>query len=168
MSCEIERKWLVNCNTLPKDAKNIIHREVQVIYPSTYPEIRIRRTYNYAEDYTFYCLCAKSSGGLMRDEFEVEVSEKIWNEAIKTFEPAIKDFYEFEHDGHIIEFSNLDNGNLLYVEVEFESVEEAEAYEFPYPDWVVKEVTNENNYKMREYWFNTHCLPSLMEIIDKY
>ena len=59
-------------------------------------------------------------------------------------------------DGHILECSLVDEGkdtSFMYAEVEFRSVKEAE--EFSPPEFLKKEVTYDNSYKMNNYWQRT-------------
>lgn len=153
MGKEIERKWLLT--QIPEGLENAIHREIQVIYLSICPEVRLRRIYNYHTKEVKYVATIKSCGGLERAEFEIPVDEIIWMEAIKIYAPVIKDLYEIAYEGYNIEFNNVENGDMFYAEVEFITIEEANAYIFPYTQYLNKEVTEDYRYKMREYWL-TH------------
>ena len=43
----------------------------------------------------------------------------------------------------------------MYAEVEFETEEDADNYVFPWPELIIREVTNEKEYKMKNYWKRT-------------
>ena len=68
----------------------------------------------------------------------------------------VKDYYVYTHNGHTLEVSLVDPGTeneFLYGEVEFESVEEAMAYEWPFEGAV--DVTKDDSFKMNRYWERT-------------
>ena len=50
-----------------------------------------------------------------------------------------------------IEMSKVDN-NWYYAEVEFKTEEDANNFEFPFPSLVLKEVTYDTAFKMKNYW----------------
>ena len=47
----------------------------------------------------------------------------------------------------------VDDGAFIYAEIEFESEEQARDYQFPIDDAI--EVTDDSNYKMKNYWLRT-------------
>ncbi|MCM1440212.1 MAG: CYTH domain-containing protein [Roseburia sp.] len=147
---EIERKWLLK--SFP-DMTGATHREMETIYLSTDPEIRVRKiTFDNGE--CKYVLTLKSNGGLSREEYESEVIDQIFEGAkrMAPIPPIYKEQYKMELGDHVIEFNNVDNNTFLYAEVEFKSEEEANTYKFPFDGIVIEEVTYDPKYKMKNYW----------------
>lgn len=149
---EIERKWLLN--TLPQ-AKMIEHGFVEQFYISTEPEVRLRRCeVLQGKNRIPYRLAVKSNGTLSREEIQLEVPQEFY-EQVKQFvgkPPILKETWTFNLEGYKLEVSNVEN-RFLYAEIEFETEEQAEAYVMPIVDAV--EVTNNPNYKMKNYWKRT-------------
>lgn len=155
---EIERKWLLR--SFP-DVTGAEHREIEAIYISTDPEVRIRKV-TFDDGICKYILTLKSNGDLSREEYESPVIDQAFEGAkrLSPIPPIYKEHYKLEVGDHIIEFNNVDNNTFLYAEVEFESEEEANAYKFPFDDIVIKEVTHDSKYKMKNYWKETVKLHS--------
>ena len=161
---EIERKWLVS--TVPDIPFDFKWEVYQSYLSAGTPEIRIRSqsllAVNGEHDeepvpLPFYMMTAKSDGDLSREEVEFYLSEEDYNElrGLIDAHPIHKTFYEFQmQDGHSIDVSIVDQ-EWIYAEVEFESEEEAKAYEFPFPECNPRDVTNEPYYKMKNYWIRT-------------
>lgn len=147
---EIERKWLLKKFPNLNEAE---HRKVEAVYLSTDPEIRVRRV-TFDDESISHFLTLKSNGSISREEYESIVHECIFTGAknLTSIDPIVKDHYKLKYGNHTIEFNNVDNGVFLYAEVEFESEEEADTYIFPFPDIVIKEVTYDPDYKMKNYW----------------
>ena len=87
--------------------------------------------------------------GLERMELEVELSREQFDALWPATEGrrVVKDRYEVEHGGFVIEVDVYHNAlsGLLTAEVEFDSREASEA--FDPPDWVGAEVTDDDRYK---------------------
>lgn len=160
---EIERKFLipVTTNEISSKMKNVII--VETAYISIEPEVRIRKC---TEDLlTSYILSFKSNGNITRDEVETEISEYTYNALIKAFignkDLILKWFYRIPlKDGNLCELSVVDPlfpSTFTYMEVEFPSLEAADA--FVLPDWLSNsiEVTYDQHYKMKKYWERTRC-----------
>jgi CYTH domain-containing protein len=155
---EIERKWILKefPETISEDCCLVGHYSVDQFYVNLEPaEVRLRRVVTYFGPRKSQCeLAIKSSNdGLMRTEIETEVSQTFYEDA-KLFinkAPIRKDYYIFKHGDYKLEVSKVEN-KFIYAEVEFETEEEAEAYELPIEDAV--EVTEEENskWKMANYW----------------
>ena len=136
---EIERQFLVNdLPPLPADAETIRQG-----YIATEPEIRIRQIG--AEHFT---LTVKRGAGLVREEWETEISRREFENLSKRIEPGTKLIEKRRYrlplaDGHIAEL-HVHDGHLTgfsYVETEFSSAEEAAA--FTPPAWFGREVTED-------------------------
>lgn len=143
---EIERKWILN--RVPTEFKQIVHTQTEQFYISTNPEVRLR--YDPTSPYPFR-LTIKGEGTLIREE----IQEDFFNE-VKKFvgkSPIKKDYYFFNCGGYPLEVSIVDDGAFIYAEIEFETEEQARNYQLPIGDAV--EVTDNPEYKMKNYWLRT-------------
>ena len=140
---EIERQFLVDIiPALPDTFDSILQG-----YVSLFPEIRIRSVRPSEGPEKFY-LTVKRGEGLVRDEWETEISSREFSHLVECLEKSTwfieKRRYRLPlSDGHVAEY-HRHSGHLKgfdYVEVEFDSKEEAEAFEPPY--WFGREVTED-------------------------
>lgn len=147
---EIERKFkLIEFPSLPE----VAFLDQWQGYLATEPEVRIRRTENHTEGVETYILCIKSVGDLVRHEVETEITREQFEELASMLDyPLIhKELHAYRlPDGHVMECSRVDDGAFSYAEVEFASVEEANAW--TPPEWLGREMTYEKGFKMRQYW----------------
>lgn len=149
---EIERKFLID--KFPQELPMIFKADVEQGYLSTDPTVRIRMCKNENEEK--YELCFKSKGSLVRQEVELEITKEVYQQLKNMLKAPIivKDFRIFElSSGQELECSLVDPGSetaFYYAEVEFDSVEQANAF-IP-PDWIGWEVTEQPEYAMAEYW----------------
>lgn len=161
---EIERKWLLR--SLPFEEEESKYW-IEQFYISTDPEVRLRRCMpngNY-ENRIPYRLTIKGEGSLSRIEIQTAVDEDFYNQALDyvNLDPIQKHFisYKDKKTGHkvevgvVLEDVNKGRTPFTYAEVEFDSEEEAFAYQFPWPEIVIKEVTNDPEWKMKNYWRRT-------------
>ena len=149
-SKEIERKWLIRPEDIPYDLNgvDVYQYDIQQTYISFEPEIRIR---NYNED-SAYELTVKtnlSADGLIRDEVVMSISrEEYYNLILKKEGNTIhKTRYQFYADHQLIaiDIFHGDLEGLAYMEIEFASKEESDA--FATPEWVIADVTDDIGYK---------------------
>ena len=170
---EIERKWIINADVLRylmKDDKFLLsdYRIITQGYLSIEPEIRIRRDFYPNINITKYFLSYKSSGTLSRDEYEVEINKDDYMylygilDARKNMESKLiyKEYYNYKMEelwGIEFEISNVDNNELTYLEIEFKNEEAANNFKIPdaLNEFIIKEVTNDASYKMKNYWKTT-------------
>ena len=152
---EIERKWLLRTLPMrPADRKYWIEQ----FYVSTEPEIRLRRCAPHGdyENAKPFVMTLKGNGTLSREEVETIVSEEFYQRTLDmvNLDPIQKHFLTYDNvNGHMVEVSViLNDEKFVYAEVEFQSEEEALKFEFPWPDVVEKEVTDDPTYKMKNYW----------------
>ena len=147
---EIERKFkLIEFPNLPE----VAFLDQWQGYLATAPEVRIRRTENHTAGAETYILCIKSVGDLVRHEVETEITREQFEELASMLDyPLIhKELHAYRlPDGHVMECSRVDDGAFSYAEVEFASVEEANAW--TPPEWLGREMTYEKGFKMRQYW----------------
>ena len=138
---EIERKFLIH--TLPKNLETYPHKEIAQGYICTDPVVRIRRSND------SYILTCKSKGLMAREEFELPLNR----EAFEHLKPKTDGIF-IEKTRYLIPFDNhltieLDifhgaHAPLVLAEVEFTSIEEANA--FTPPAWFGEDVTNSSKY----------------------
>ena len=145
---EIERKWLIDTSNIPFDLDSAIQFNIVQTYINFSPEIRIRNINNGS----YYVLTIKSNmsvDGLIRDEKEYYISEEEYNHLLSKQEGNTinKTRYQINYDNEIYEIDVFHDQleGLAYLEIEFES--EDKAREYNAPDWVIKEVTDDINYK---------------------
>ena len=142
MGVEIERKFLVNKEkwALVEKPKGNHFRQGYLVTDPT-KTIRVRIT-----DSSSYLTIKGISVGATRQEFEYEIpkvdAEQLLNQFAVT--DLIKIRYEILFDGKIWEVDEFlgENLGLLLAEIELEN--ESEIVELP--DWIEREVTNEENY----------------------
>ena len=147
---EIERKWLIRKEDVPYDlnASNVQKAEIKQTYICFDPEIRVRN-YNNGESYELTIKNNMSNDGLIRDEVNIDITKEQYDNLVKKQEGITinKTRYQLYVDGQIIAidiFHNELNG-LAYMEIEFKTEEESNNYK--QPQWVIKDVTSDINYK---------------------
>lgn len=106
-----------------------------------------------------YTFTFKGAGTLSRVKIETEFEETQFKKIccrlprdIRAF-PIKKISYKYDINGYKIEISEIDD-SWQCAEVEFSSGEEAMNYKFPGPNVVIKDVTFDNDYKMKN-WIRT-------------
>ena len=161
---EIERKWLVK--GFPKGVDYLISYFIKQTYLiADDNEVRIRTAHPKGPSpyYTIspYKLTIKGPGTISRKEVEFELSKAQYFEAMRFVEPGripiVKNYKKYLHVDHTIEISQVDF-EWYYAEVEFDTEEEAKAYQFPWPDLIIKEITEDPEYKMKNYWRRKNSL----------
>lgn len=163
MATEIERKWLLKGGdfNFPDDV-TVIREQIWQYYldvafdanGNVEREIRIR----YKAGSNNGRLTFKSGNGLER----IEIEDKLFSArkfvakiAKESGKPAIKkERYTLIGKDRPIEICIVDEA-WSYAEVEFDSVEDAKNYIFPFPDMVATEVTGMTMYSMAGYWHDT-------------
>ena len=136
---EIERKFLIK--DLP-DLSEYEYVEIEQGYLSTSPVVRIRKKNDK------YILTYKGSGLLAHEEIEAALTKEAYEHLAEKIDGYLitKRRYLIPLAPYTVEldvFAGHMEG-LIMAEVEFPSVEEAEA--FTAPDWFGQEVTNDRRY----------------------
>lgn len=142
MNKEIERKFLVNKEKWSKlnkpKAENIRQGYLLNDYEKT---IRIR-----IKDNKAFLTLKSSREGDSRSEYEYEIPENDANELMKKFtsKVIVKKRYKINYDGKIWEVDEFleENSGLLMAEIELEN----EYEKFEKPEWIEKEVTQDEKY----------------------
>ncbi|GMQ62302.1 CYTH domain-containing protein [Vallitalea maricola] len=138
---EIEKKYLIN---IPFDKiTRYPHINIEQGYICTNPVIRIRKT-----DESYY-VTYKSSGLMVRQEFEDEISKEQYNTLKSKIDHNIisKKRYYIPLDKSLtveLDIFNDKLEGLIMAEVEFDSEESAN--NFTPPSWFVKEVTFDSRF----------------------
>lgn len=157
---EIERKFLVK--EIPFELNTIECKSIAQGYYIS----EDRQVYRVRKLGEKYFRTWKSSGTLVRTEIENEITEEVFNKIwLKTAGwRIIKKRYFIDYMNFVIELDVFegDHKNLVMAEIEFESLEQSEA--FFKPDWLGEEVTSDENYKnsnlaingIPEYFNNKH------------
>ena len=145
---EIEKKWLIDKDKIPYDLSNSEIIEIEQTYICFSPEIRVRKINN-GKEYTFAVKTNITSDGMIRDEIEDFITQEEYNNLMKKQEgnTIYKTRYQFL-DGDYLLAVDIISGELkglAYLEIEFENQEEAD--NFQTPNWVIKDVTSDLNYK---------------------
>ena len=156
MAMEIERKFIMN--GFPEELKCLREVDIEQGYVSTEPEVRIHTATDRRSGKTNYRLTMKGEGTLSRTEIKTSIEAGFYEEAVALCGlPMIKKDYRCYGLGtHILEVCRVDAGTeheFFYGEIEFESEDEALKFE-PVP-CLIKEVTDDPSYKMKNYWKRT-------------
>lgn len=138
---EIERKFLVK--ELPT-LTQYTHKEIVQGYIATDPVVRIRQMGD------TFCLCMKSGGHMIREEFELNITKEQFDNLWKKVEYSAieKTRYFIPLDYHLTAELDVYKGHLdglLTVEVEFSSP--VSASHFIPPSWFGEDITHDNRYK---------------------
>lgn len=137
---EIERKFLVDEKAV--DYRSFPHKELEQGYLSTEPVVRVRK-----EDDSYY-LTYKGSGLMVREEYNLPLTKESYEHLIKKADGNVisKTRYLIPFGKYNIELDEFKApfAPLLLAEVEFESIEEANA--FKAPEWFKEDVTDNREY----------------------
>ena len=158
---EIERKWLFKSEDVLKRAEDacILYRQA---YISTEPEVRIRGSkIKYREGVVgpeTYKLAIKSTGTLSREEIQKSLSSEEFEALKRVGNLTNKDFIKKKYwiipiHGYELTVGVVMEGTdkeFWYGEIEFET--EVEANAFNPPEWFGEDVTNKQEYKMKNVW----------------
>lgn len=140
---EIERKFLVNKESLPQNLEQYPHSQLEQAYVLTEPVLRIRKKND------LYILTYKGQGLMSREEVEFPLTEDAYGKLLTKTDGNIISKTRYllpEKENLTIEldiFSGIFDG-LHIAEVEFSNEESALSYNAP--DWFGPDVTNENTF----------------------
>lgn len=140
---EIERKFLIQSQRLPKNLQDFPFHQIEQGYLCTEPVVRIRR-----QDDQYY-LTYKSKGLLSREEYNLPLTKEAYLHLKLKADGLVISKTRYlipEKDGLTIELDVFHNEykGLLLAEVEFPSEEAAKAY-VP-PEWFGEDVTLSSKY----------------------
>lgn len=152
---EIERKWLVKGFPIKLEPKDFLCSTQT--YLNFEPEVRIRTQKNLATQKTEYFLTIKGNGKMLRTEVNKTLSQYEFS-SLSNLTP-----YKEIIEKHTITYQLPNNLLLeincikadspwLYAEIEFPDVETAKKFTFPLPELIIKEITDDDSYKMKNYY----------------
>lgn len=146
---EIEKKWLIDKEKIPYDLSKVEHHfDIEQTYICFSPEMRVRR-YSNDNSYEFTVKSNMSSDGLVRDETNIAITEKEYNDLMRKKEGITihKTRYQFLYNGDLIAIDIFHDelDGLAYMEIEFANKQDADNYKTP--DWVIADVTSDVRYK---------------------
>lgn len=150
MPAEIERKFLVDVKLFfewVKDQTATIYK-VEQGYPvcDSDMESRVRAKTKIGSSETNYTVTFKSANKtLTRSEFEFCVDGKVARELLNTCYTKIDKTRYVLNNAHVVDIFEGEHEGLCIMEIEFDSEEEARAYQVSFP-FVTKEVTGDVNY----------------------
>ena len=136
---EIERKYLIEKEQLPKNLSDYPFHRIEQGYLCTSPVVRIRR-----QDDEYF-LTYKSKGLMAREEYNLPLNKKSYEHLLEKADGNIISKIRYLipiNDGKLTAELDVFKGKfagMLLVEVEFSSVEQADA--FQKPDWFGEDVT---------------------------
>lgn len=138
---EIERKFLVK--DLPENLESYEQKRISQGYLCTNPVVRIRRSNN------DYFLTYKSKGLMAREEYEMPLTAEAFEHMLPKIDGILIDKIRYLiplDETHTAELDVFQGklAPLRLVEVEFESVEDANT--FVPPAWFGDDVTNSGEY----------------------
>lgn len=138
---EIEKKYLVE--KLPENLEKFEKRQISQGYLCTEPVVRIRRS-----DDAYFLTC-KGKGLMAREEYEMPITREAYEHLLAKIDGRLieKNRYRIPLEGgHLAELDVFagELAPLCLVEVEFATMEDAEA--FVPPIWFGEDVTNSGRY----------------------
>lgn len=158
MALEIERKFL-----LPEYPEQLINDgEIKIMtsqnIDQTYlaidggQELRVRKITDLDSGEVTYTHTFKDGKGISREEIEYFISEGLYNQMIEAVNavPLIKKRLTGIWNGTTIEIDVYNQLELSVLEVEFDSLEEAESFDAP--EWFGEDVSTERKYSNKTVW----------------
>ena len=138
---EIERKYLVK--EIPANLDQYESKKIAQGYLCTEPVVRIRRS---NDD---YYMTYKGDGLMVREEYNLPLTKEAYDHLRPKIDGLLiaKTRYLIPLDGKLtaeLDVFEEDLSGLTIVEVEFDSIEEANT--FTAPDWFGEDVTNSGKY----------------------
>lgn len=150
MALEIERKFL--CNLTREEAIELAYasRHVKSVYLENTKEFSVRvvsDSYDLGGTICKWTTKTSTHNALVRTELEDRLPVQIFNALDNGTYPTIsKRRYLIDvDDEHTWEVDFFDDYDFVIAELEFKSVEEAQAFT-NFPSWIEKEVTNDPFY----------------------
>lgn len=140
---EIERKYLIE--EIPFSLEGLQKHEIEQAYLCTQPVVRVRKS-----DDEYY-MTYKGKGLLAREEYNLPLTEEAYYHLLEKADGHVltKTRYLIPIEGTALTIEldvfSGDYEGLILAEVEFESVEEAEA--FVAPEWFGEDVTLSGKYQ---------------------
>ncbi|MFU1795681.1 CYTH domain-containing protein [Paenibacillus azoreducens] len=158
MGLEIERKFLLPEYPADLIREHEIRIEKEQLIDQTYlaihgdQELRVRKIQDLTSKQVEYTHTFKKGHGIAREEVEYSISEGLYEQMINAHQavPLIKKRTTAVWGDKVIEIDDYEQIQLLVLEVEFASVEEAE--NFNAPGWFGNDISSEKQYSNKKVW----------------
>ena len=153
---EIERKFLMD--GFPIGLQLLAEAEIEQGYISFTPEVRIRKAVDRFTGKEEFKITIKGDGDLARTEIETEVTSDFYYDTVDFIDDRmiVKDYKKYKLGPWKLEVAHVDPGTdweFYYAEIEFPTVEDAK--DFVVPSYFGREITFNDDYKMKNYWKRT-------------
>jgi len=158
MAVEIERKYLLDeyPEAFFEKGTLVVEKEQQI--EQTYlaldgdQELRVRKIVDMQTGAVEFTHTFKKGWGLAREEVEYSISEGLYEQVVKAHGaiPLTKRRVTARWGERIIEIDDYNQIDLMVLEVEFPSLEDAEA--FVPPAWFGKDISTEKQYSNKKVW----------------
>ena len=153
---EIERKFLMDGFPVGLELLNEV--DIEQGYVSFGPEVRIRKAVDKQTRKEEFRLTIKGDGDLSREEIETEITSDFYYDTVEFLRVQMvkKDYKKYQLGPWKLEVALVDKGTdweFYYAEIEFPT--EQEAKDFVVPSYFGREITFEDDYKMKNYWKRT-------------
>ncbi len=158
MAMEIERKFLLERTPDELIAEGAFSRRSRQRIEQTYlaldeqQEIRVRRLVDEDTGEVEYTHTFKQGNGMSREEIEYSITESIYEQLFRASGavPLTKVRTTGEWNGFTVELDRYDQLNLTVAEVEFDSLEAAQA--FAPPGWFGEDISSKREYSNKKVW----------------
>lgn len=153
---EIERKFLMDGFPIGLDL--ISEVDIEQGYVSIDPEVRIRKAVDKHTGREEFHITIKGDGDLIRNEIETNISSDFYYDVIDFLDVTMirKDYKKYKLGCWKFEVACVDPGTdreFYYGEIEFPTEEDAR--DFVVPSYFGREITFNDDYKMKNYWKRT-------------
>ena len=153
---EIERKFLMD--GFPIGLEVISEVEIEQGYVSFDPEVRIRKATDKSTGKEEFRITIKGDGDLVRNEFETNIASDFYYDTADFLNVRMiqKDYKKYKFGPWKLEVAHVDPGTdwaFFYAEIEFPT--EQDAKDFVVPNFFGREITFNDDYKMKNYWKRT-------------
>lgn len=153
---EIERKFLMDGFPIGLDL--ICEVDIEQGYVSIDPEVRIRKAVDRYTGREEFRMTIKGDGDLTRNEIETNITSDFYYDTVDFLDAnmIIKDYKKYKIGPWKLEVACVDPGTdraFYYGEIEFPT--EQDAKDFVVPSYLGREITFNDEYKMKNYWKRT-------------
>lgn len=158
MALEIERKFLIAADPAELIRDGVINALKEQRIEQTYlaidetQELRVRRITDLGSGEVTHTHTFKNGNGLVREEVEYGISGGIYEQIVTAFgfHPLTKNRITALWNGTTVEIDIYDQLRLSVLEVEFGTLEEANA--FRAPDWFGEDISSRKQYSNKTVW----------------
>ncbi|MEK4957259.1 hypothetical protein [Bacillus sp. CH_442] len=152
MGKEIERKFICKKEVIEKLLYDNLEVQKDTIYQQYLcvgnEEVRIRKKESNGTEHYFFTI--KKGKGVVREEFETEITKKTYQQLLGDKKPIIKNRMRLACNQKEVLIDIYQDFEFVIAEVEFMSEEQAEKYTPEF--WMEKDITLDHNYKNQSLW----------------